>query len=51
VVLATLGKRERDAGDPKLSDAERPIVRRQALGVVGRSILIAIAVAIFAFLV
>jgi hypothetical protein len=51
VALATLGKRERDAGDANLSDAERPIVRRQALGVVGRSILIAIAVAVAAFLV
>jgi hypothetical protein len=51
VVLATLGKRERDAGDPNLSTAERPIVRRQALGVVGRSVLIAIAAAIFAYLV
>jgi hypothetical protein len=51
VVLATLGKREHDAGDATLSEAERPIVRRQALGIVGRSILIAIAAAIFAFLV
>jgi hypothetical protein len=50
-VLATLGKRERDAGDTTLSKDERPIVRRQALGVVGRSILIAIAAAIVAFLV
>jgi hypothetical protein len=51
VVLATLGKRERDAGDANLSHVERPIVRRQALGVVGRSILIAIAAAIVAFFV
>jgi hypothetical protein len=34
-----------------LSDNERPIVRRQALGIVGRSILIAIAAAIVGFLV
>ncbi len=49
-MLATLGKRERDAGDRNLSNDERPIVRRQALGVVGRSMLIAIAAAILAFL-
>ena len=51
MVLGTLGKRERDAGDASLSEAERPIIRRQILGVVGRSVLIAIAVAIFALLV
>ena len=51
MALATLGKRERDAGDPNLSNAERPIVRRQALGIVGRSVLIALAVGLFAFLI
>jgi len=51
VALATLGKRERDAGPSTLSEDERPIVRRRALGIVGRSILIAIAAAIAAYLV
>jgi hypothetical protein len=50
VALATLGKRERDAGDRRLSAGERPVVRRQALGIVGRSILVAVAAALFAFL-
>jgi hypothetical protein len=50
VVLGTLGKRERDAGDTDLTSEERPIVRRQVLGVIGRSILIAIATAVAAFL-
>jgi hypothetical protein len=51
VALATLGKRERDAGDPKLSASELPLVRRRAAGIVVRSVLIAAAVALAAFLV
>jgi hypothetical protein len=50
VALATLGKREREAGDRELSASERPVVRRQAFGVIARSVAIAVAVSVAAYL-
>jgi hypothetical protein len=44
VVLGTLGKRESDAGDPILSEQERPVVRRQ----VNKVIVGAVAISIIA---
>jgi hypothetical protein len=42
-VLGTLGKREREAGDPNLTESERPIVRRQVVRVVAQSAVVAAA--------
>jgi hypothetical protein len=50
-VLGTLGKREADAGPTTLDERERPIVRRQVLGVLVRSVLIALASAAIAWIV
>jgi hypothetical protein len=37
VMLGMMGKRERDCGDPTLSESERPMVWRQMWGVAARS--------------
>jgi hypothetical protein len=50
-VLGTLGKREVEAGPTTLDERERPIVRRQVLGVIARSVLIAIAAAAIAWII
>ena len=49
MVLGTLGQREADAGPTTLDERERPIVRRQVAGVITRTVLIAIAAALVAF--
>jgi len=41
-VLGALGKREREAGDPDLTENEKPIVRRQVVKVALQSALIAV---------
>jgi hypothetical protein len=41
-VLGALGKREAEAGDPELTENEKPIVRRQAVMVALQSALIAV---------
>jgi len=51
VVLGTLGKREAEAGPTTLDERERPIVRRQVLGVMVRSVLIAVAAAAIAWII
>jgi len=51
VFLCVVGGRERDAGDPKLSPAERAPVWRQSAGVTLRSLMVAAVVAVAAYFV
>jgi hypothetical protein len=51
VFLCVVGGRERDAGDPKLSAAERATVWRQSAGVTLRSAIVAAVVAVVAYFV
>jgi hypothetical protein len=51
VALGTLGKREREAGDPQLSVVERPIVRRQVARIVVEALAMAAAATAVALLV
>ena len=42
-MLATLGKRDPEEGDPHMTPHEISLARRQAVGIVIKSLLIAIA--------
>jgi hypothetical protein len=42
-VLGALGKREREAGNPDLTENEKPIVRRQVNRVALQAALVAVA--------
>jgi hypothetical protein len=43
-VLATLGKRDREAGDPRLTEHEKRLARRQAVGIVLKSMVVAVVI-------
>lgn len=44
-MLATLGKRDPEAGDPHMTDHEKALARRQAVWIVVKSMLIAVVLA------
>lgn len=50
-MLGALGKREREAGDPDLTENEKPIVRRQVMLVALQSALIAVALTALVYFV